>query len=94
MVGRGRSGSYRSPRTPPADDAHLHVAVMCADDGRTHTVRDVELSSDSATSGRYRALCGHIVTAAPMVAPNGAPCADCRAAESTPTRAGQGSRRS
>jgi hypothetical protein len=66
---------------------------MCADDGRTHTVSDVELCSGSATTGRYPALCGHIVTAAPMVAPNGAPCPDCRAAESAPTRTGQQGRR-
>ncbi|MGE3288798.1 MAG: hypothetical protein AB7J32_22225 [Pseudonocardia sp.] len=66
---------------------------MCADDGRTHTVTDVELASRSATTGRYPALCGHIVTAAPMVAPNGAPCPDCRAAEAAPVRAGQQGKR-
>lgn len=87
MVGRARSGGFRS-LTPPADDAPLHIAVMCVDDGRTHTVPDVEMTSGAATTGRYRALCGHVVTAAPMVAPNGAPCVECRAAESAPRRAG------
>ncbi len=87
MVGRGRSGFSRSPTAASGDgDKALHIAVTCLDDGHTHAVADVELTNGAARSGRYPAVCGHVVTAAPMVAPEGSPCPDCRAAASAPAR--------
>ena len=88
MVGRGRSGPSRSPATPSEGGAPgMHVAVTCLDDGCTHAVADVELTNVAARSGRYRAVCRHLVTAAPMVAPEGAPCAACQSAATAPAGA-------
>ncbi|MGI5130221.1 hypothetical protein ACQEVB_25700 [Pseudonocardia sp. CA-107938] len=53
------------------------VTVTCVHDGHSHAVPDTELTSMTAGSGYYRAVCGHVVTAAPMVAPEGAPCRQC-----------------
>jgi hypothetical protein len=53
------------------------VTVTCVHDGQSHAVPDTELTSMTAGSGYYRAVCGHVVTAAPMVAPEGAPCPHC-----------------
>jgi hypothetical protein len=50
------------------------VSVTCISDGRAHDVPDTELTQ---RSGYYSALCGHVVAAAPMVAPEGAPCPLC-----------------
>lgn len=54
------------------------VSVTCLHDGRAHDVPDAELASRAATAaGYYLAVCGHLVAAAPMVEPGGAPCARC-----------------
>jgi hypothetical protein len=53
------------------------VTVTCVHDGHSHAVPDTELTSMTAGSGYYRAVCGHVVTAAPMVAPEGDPCPHC-----------------
>ena len=63
------------------------VTVTCVHDGQSHAVPDTELTSMTAGSGYYRAVCGHVVTAAPMVALEGAPCphcADSRGAKASP----------
>lgn len=53
------------------------VTVTCVSDGHSHAVPDTELSALTSGSGFYRAVCGHVVTAAPMVAPEGMPCRQC-----------------
>jgi hypothetical protein len=54
------------------------VSVTCISDGRSHAVRDSEIaSSTSYQSGYYAAVCGHVVTPASMVAPDGEPCRVC-----------------
>jgi hypothetical protein len=52
--------------------------VVCAIDSLTHEVSDKDLAT--VTSGRYRALCGEVITAAPMSQPEGRPCEGCTAA--------------
>lgn len=54
------------------------VTLTSVIDKRAHVVTDVELSSpDSARTGRYEALCGHLIAPAPMVEPDGATCDRC-----------------
>ncbi|MFC4949947.1 hypothetical protein [Pseudonocardia sp. GCM10023141] len=54
------------------------VSVTCLNDGRAHAVFDAELAgSSSRGGGYYRAVCGHMVTPAPMVEPDGKPCPHC-----------------
>lgn len=49
-------------------------------DGRAHLVTEVEAGAGiSEGKGRYRALCGYVVTAMPMIVPNGMGCHDCLA---------------
>ena len=58
----------------------MTVSVTCLADGRAHDVPDVQLAApELAHRGRYRALCGHLVTAAAMIEPDGAPCPFCAA---------------
>jgi hypothetical protein len=54
----------------------LTVSITCQDDGRAHDVPDEELAE---AQGRYRALCGHWVTAGSLSQPDGAPCPACAA---------------
>jgi hypothetical protein len=56
------------------------VAITCIVDGRAHAVPDVQIAGPQADrQGRYVAVCGHVVTAAPMVEPEGMPCPLCAA---------------
>lgn len=56
------------------------VSITCSADGRAHRVPDLQLGAAEAEGrGRYRALCGHTVTAASLVEPDGAPCLPCAA---------------
>jgi hypothetical protein len=56
------------------------VSITCLTDGRAHQVPDLQLGTPEADGrGRYRALCGHVVTAASLAAPDGAPCPSCAA---------------
>jgi hypothetical protein len=50
------------------------VTITCCKDDHAHEVSDVELAA-----GGQHALCGHLIAAAPMVAPNGPPCPLCAA---------------
>jgi hypothetical protein len=52
------------------------VTVTCSLDSRAHAVHDTQMSWGPAT-GRYNALCGHLVSAAPMTVPDGQPCMPC-----------------
>jgi hypothetical protein len=60
------------------------VTVTCALDSRAHAVHDTQLAN-AVESGRYNALCGHIVAAAPMTEPDGQPCLLCDALRDRPT---------
>jgi hypothetical protein len=54
------------------------VSVTCVADGRSHAVPDAELAIGATQrSGHYSAVCGHVVTPAPMVAPDGELCRAC-----------------
>lgn len=56
------------------------ITVTCVLDGRAHEVDEDAMTAPSVGhAGRYPARCGHLVTAAPMVAPIGRPCRACRA---------------
>jgi hypothetical protein len=56
------------------------IAITCITDGHAHDVPDVQIAGPQADRrGRYVAVCGHVVTAAPMVEPEGAPCPLCAA---------------
>ena len=52
------------------------VIVTCTQDSRAHAVPDAQLAT-ALESGRYHALCGHLVAAAPMSEPDGEPCLLC-----------------
>lgn len=54
------------------------VSLTSVIDSRAHRVTDVELSSPHAMrTGRYEALCGHLIAPAPLVEPDGARCRRC-----------------
>lgn len=54
------------------------VSLTSVIDSRAHMVTDVELSSAHATRmGRYEALCGHLISPAPLIEPDGARCRRC-----------------
>ncbi|WP_143517128.1 hypothetical protein [Pseudonocardia sp. MH-G8] len=69
------------PRERPASsqlgDA-CTISVTCVADGRSHAVPDGELAmAATQRGGYYSAVCGHLVTPAPMVAPDGELCRAC-----------------
>jgi hypothetical protein len=54
------------------------ISVTCVMDGRCHSVPDEEIAIGIAhRGGQYSAVCGHVVTPAPMVAPDGELCPVC-----------------
>ncbi|MBC3190103.1 hypothetical protein H7X46_03380 [Pseudonocardia sp. C8] len=54
-------------------------------DSRAHKVTDSELCAPHAMrNGRYAALCGHLVSPAPLIEADGAPCARCVQLDPTP----------
>lgn len=60
------------------------VSVTCISDGRAHAVRDSEIAASSSyQSGYYSAICGHVVTPASMVEPDGEPCRACAERDAT-----------
>lgn len=57
------------------------IVITCAVDGRDHLISDSAMAAGLAAGhGRYTAACGHVVVAAPMVAPEGPSCLDCETA--------------
>jgi len=65
---RGRDGEFTT------------ITITCAVDGRAHDVPDAQIAGPQADRrGRYVAVCGHVVTAASMIEPEGAPCPLCAA---------------
>jgi hypothetical protein len=79
------SNAASAPRAA-ADAAHIaaSVSVTSTGDGHDHRVSDAALD-EAGRSGRYRALCGHLVFPAPLVAAPGPVCRKCAA-----VRAGSG----
>jgi hypothetical protein len=76
-----------------SDEPATVITVTCLGDGRAHAVPDTELSLAASQDGTYRAVCGHVVTAASMVEPDGKPCRQCseareRRAPASPRRLG------
>jgi hypothetical protein len=58
--------------------ASATLSVTCMSDGRAHAVRDSEIAQGTThRSGYYSAVCGHVVTPASMVAPDGELCRVC-----------------
>lgn len=73
MVSRARS----HPESSEFDGGST-VSVTCVADGRCHAVPDAELAIGvTERSGHYAAVCGHMITPAPMVAPDGEACRAC-----------------
>ena len=55
-------------------------------DNRAHKVTGSELcASHSTRTGRFAALCGHLVSPAPLVEAEGTPCTRCVQLDPTPT---------
>lgn len=55
------------------------VAVTCTADGLVHEVSEEAIADGHAMStGCWRALCGHLVRPAPLVAPAGTECRRCQ----------------
>lgn len=71
--GRNRAWDSSPDSAPSTPDSS--VPVVCAIDSLTHEVADDEFST--AASGRYRALCGAVIAAAPMSVPDGQCCEKC-----------------
>lgn len=83
--------------THPASHASMShtstIPLTCMQDGHCHRVSDEQMAvGRRARTGRFLALCGHTVTAAPMVGPGGRPCAEC-AAQPAPSSSGDRARR-
>lgn len=77
MVERRR---FRRVSRTPRDGERVaigHVALTCVTDGLAHAVPEAELAAACDRYGQSRAVCGHLVTAAPMTQPTGAPCRSC-----------------
>ncbi|MGH3872567.1 MAG: hypothetical protein ACRDSR_13850 [Pseudonocardiaceae bacterium] len=54
------------------------IPITCRRDGQAHDVTD-ENAAAGRRNGEYAALCGYVVSAAPLIAPVGPPCPRCRA---------------
>ncbi|MDT7552349.1 MAG: hypothetical protein QOH17_667 [Pseudonocardiales bacterium] len=67
---------FESAHRLPAPPVVQTVTVTCTLDSRAHAVHDSQLAT-ALESGRYNALCGHLVTAAPLTEPDGLPCLLC-----------------
>lgn len=91
-MGRAQPRGRKQRSLGPADSPEVvTVAVTCRLDERAHAVPDTELTAPHAVdSGRYHALCGYVVSPAPLVAPDGRPCDECAAATSDPARRRRG----
>lgn len=69
------------------------VIVTCAIEGRAHAVPDTELTPSALDTGRFAALCGHVIAAAPLAEPDGEPCLECLELRTPPSRRRRGLRR-
>jgi hypothetical protein len=68
----------RADRAPREDRATVSatVSITCLTDGRAHDVPEVQIAG-SEGGGHLVGLCGHVVVAASLVEPAGAPCRRC-----------------
>lgn len=77
-MGTGGHGTTPPPRAAAEHQvAAVTITVTCLSDGRAHAVVDSEIAGGASHGGQYRAVCGHVITAAPMVEPDGKPCRQC-----------------
>lgn len=60
------------------------IPITCLLDGQAHDVTDESVAAGKRT-GEYAALCGYVVSAAPMVAPVGRQCGRCTAVSTSTT---------
>ncbi|MEU6698095.1 hypothetical protein [Pseudonocardia sp. NPDC046786] len=75
-----------SAGTAPGEDGPEVLTLTSVIDRRAHKVTDTELCAPHAMrTGRYEALCGHLVSPAPLVAADGTPCRRCVELDPTPT---------
>jgi hypothetical protein len=65
------------PRTAAARAASTTISMTCLNDGLAHDVSDAQLAAANGSSGNYIAVCGHVVTAASLVEPDGKRCPLC-----------------
>jgi hypothetical protein len=76
----GQAGSFDLGASPT-------ISITCVMDGRCHSIPDEELAIGIARrGGQYSAVCGHVVTPAPMVAPDGELCPACAEHDSSHRR--------
>jgi hypothetical protein len=67
-----------SPRSSAARAASTTISITCLNDGLAHDVSDAQLAAAATGgSGSYIAVCGHVVTAASLVEPDGKRCPLC-----------------
>jgi hypothetical protein len=66
------------PRSPAARAASTTISITCLNDGLAHDVPDAQLAAAATgPGGNYIAVCGHVVTAASLVEPDGKRCSLC-----------------
>jgi hypothetical protein len=75
-------GQLFDPADPNASTAaraaSTTISITCLNDGMAHDVPDAQLAAPAADrAGCYIAVCGHVVTAASMVEPDGKRCPLC-----------------
>jgi hypothetical protein len=96
MFGSGDGvGGVSSVDDGPGTDRSVAetVIVTCAISGRAHAVPDTELTPKALDTGRFAALCGHVIAAAPLAEPDGEPCPECLELRKPPSRRRRGLRR-
>jgi hypothetical protein len=66
------------------------VSITCISDGQAHAVPDAEFAMASTRhTGSFPAVCGHVVTPASMVAPDGELCRACAERDASHRRRGR-----
>jgi hypothetical protein len=74
-------------RSTDADELDVLILTSVIDN-RAHKVIGSELCAPHAThTGRFEALCGHLVSPAPLIEADGAPCDRCTELDPTPATA-------
>lgn len=72
------SGDSRPPAPPVIRPPSTTIRITCLTDGLAHDVPDAQLAAAANDrAGCYIAVCGHVVTAASMVEPDGKRCPLC-----------------
>lgn len=69
---------FDATAAPPVRAPSTTISITCLTDGLAHDVPDAQLAAPAADrAGCYIAVCGHVVTAASMVEPDGKRCPLC-----------------